>query len=155
MSGLRFEFEAYGDKLVSRELVDMGGRSIDARPAFTLIADDLMASEKRRFNSRGFSTWAPLAESTIASKARRGLDPRVLHATTRLRDSLTRKHDPHQVLIIEPQFLVLGTNLDYAGYLQTGTRRMPARKPLGFPVGQRRKAIKRIQKFVVTGNAVL
>lgn len=152
---LRFEFEAYGDRLVSREILDIGGRGVDARPAFSAIADDLLGSEKRRFNSRGFGTWTPLAPSTLEAKARQGLDPRVLHATDALRDSLTIRGAEHQQLIIQPQFMVLGTTLDYAGYLQTGTRKMPARKPLGFPVGQRRKAVKRIQRFVVTGEVGL
>lgn len=155
MAGLRFEFEAYGDRLVSRELLDIGGRGLDARPAFELIADDLLASETRRFNSRGFGTWQPLAPSTIEQKARQRLDPRILHATGALRDSLTRRHAPHQELLIEPQFMVLGTTLDYARFHQQGTRRMPARKPLGFPVTQRRKAVKRIQKYAKTGNAQL
>lgn len=148
---LRFEFESYGDKLVSRELLDMGARDLDARPAFEVIADDLMASEERRFNRRGFGTWKPLADSTRKAKAARGLDPRILHATLALRRSLTRRRDEHQVLHVEPQFLILGTDLPYAGYLQRGTSRMDARKPVGFPETQRKKAMKTLQRFVVTG----
>jgi hypothetical protein len=153
---LRFEFEAYGDRLVSREILDIGGRGLDARPAFSAIADDLFKSEERRFNSRGFGTWDDLADSTIKEKARKGLDPRVLHATLALRESLTKRDEANenQILLIEPQFLVLGTTLSYAEFHQKG-KGVPMRKPLGFPVGQRRKAIKRIQKFVVTGSAAL
>jgi hypothetical protein len=149
---LEFTFEAYGDKLVRRRMLDVSDRGIDARPAFSQIADDLMVFETRRFDTEGNGTWAPLAPTTVREKAERHLDPRILHATLALRRSLTRRGDPEQTLIIGSSFLVFGSKLKRGVYLQKGTRKMPARKPLGFNELQKRAVVKRLQRFVVTGE---
>jgi hypothetical protein len=151
---LKFTFEAHGDTLVSRELLDLGDRALDARPAFRLIADDFRAFEEARFDSRGNGTWRPLAPSTIAAKAGRGLDPRILHATGALRASLTKKRAPGSYSRVFPSFMLFGSTVGYAHYLQTGTRKMPARKPLGFTEAQKVQTLKRLQRFVVHGDAV-
>jgi hypothetical protein len=150
---LEFTFEAYGEKLVKRKLLDIGARGIDARPAFHAIADDLMGFERKRFDTEGEGTWAPLAPSTIRAKAERHLDPRILHATLALRRSLTERGDPEQELIVAPDFLVFGSKLKRGVYLQKGTRKMPPRRPLGFDELQKRTVIKRLQRFVMTGHA--
>jgi phage gpG-like protein len=151
---LRFEFESYGDKLVSRELLHVGDRALDARPAFRLIADDFREYEKARFDSRGEGTWRPLSASTVLGKARRGMDPRILHATGRLRASLTEKNDPDSYERIFPDFMLFGSSVPYAHFLQTGTRKMPARKPLGFTEAQKVTTLKRLQRFIVHSDGV-
>jgi Phage virion morphogenesis family len=150
---LRFEFEAEGDKLVSRELLDMGDRALDARPAFRLIADDFREFEAARFDSRGEGTWVPLAPATIREKAERGLDPRVLHATGQLRASLTKKGAKGSYSRIFPSFMLFGSTVPYAKYLQTGTRFMPPRKPLGFTEPQKITVLKRLQRHVVESKS--
>jgi phage gpG-like protein len=150
---LRFEFEAHGDKLVSRELLDMGDRALDARPAFRLIADDFREFEAERFDSRGEGTWAPLAASTVREKAQRGLDPRVLHATSALRISLTKKLAKGSYSRVFPNFMLFGSTVPYAHFLQTGTRAMPARKPLGFTEAQKVTVLKRLQRHVVESKS--
>lgn len=157
--GMRFEIEMYGDKLISRELTTIGRRGMDVSPAFHEIADQFRASEGRRFQTKGNGTWPELAASTRARKAG-SADPvvranraKVLEATGRLRRSLTVKGNPDQVDIIEPQFMVFGSKLQVAEWHQRGTRRMVARKPLGFTETGKRHAIRTIQRFVVTGEA--
>lgn len=145
---MRFEFEVHGDKLVSRKLVRFGNRAIDAAPAFRLIADDMRHYETERFDSAGNGTWAPLEASTIAQKARKGLDPRILHATERLRRSLTSDHAPDQELIITPAFMVFGSKVPYAQFHQKGEG-VPTRKPLGFTEGQKRQILRRLQAHVI------
>jgi hypothetical protein len=147
--GLRFEFESYGDKLVSRELLDLGDRALDARPAFRLIAEDFRHFEEARFDTRGYGTWRPLSPSTIREKARKGLDPRILHATGALRRSLTRRDAPDSYVRVFPNFMLFGSSVPYAHYLQTGTRKMPARKPLGFTEAQKVTTLKRLQRWIV------
>jgi hypothetical protein len=151
---LKFTFEAHGDTLVSRELLDLGDRALDARPAFRLIADDFREYERLRFESRGYGTWKPLAPATIREKARKGLDPRILHATLELLHSLTRKRAKGAYVRVFPNFMLFGSSVDHAGYLQTGTTDMPARKPLGFTEAQKVQTLKRLQRFVVHGDAV-
>jgi sirohydrochlorin ferrochelatase len=148
---LEFTFEAYGDELIRRKLLDIGGRAIDARPAFSAIADDLMAFERKRFDTQGEGTWAPDLPATVLEKRRKQLDPRVLHATLALRRSLTER-DPAQELTVTPSFLIFGSKVKYAKYLQRGTRKMVARKPLGFQETQKRAVLKRLQRFVMTGD---
>lgn len=150
---LRFEFEAHGDKLVSREILDMGDRALDARPAFRLIVDDFREFEAARFDSRGEGTWAPDRLSTITAKARSGQDPRVLHATLRLRRSLTKKGAEGSYSRIFPTFMLFGSTVPYAKYLQGGTRFMPPRKPLGFIEAQKVTALKRLQRHVVESKS--
>lgn len=150
----QFTFEAYGEKLVSRELLDLGDRALDARPAFRLIVDDFRGYEATRFDTRGDGTWVPLAPSTVAEKARKGQDPRVLHATGSLRASLTERGAKDSYSRVYPTFMLFGTKRPYAKYLQGGTRRMPPRKPLGFTEAQKVQTLKRLQRFVVHGDAV-
>lgn len=67
--------------------------------------------------------WAPLALSTIAQRQRLGFWPgKILdrHGVTGLLGSITHEAGPNSV--------ELGTNSPHAGYLQLGTKKMPARK---------------------------
>lgn len=155
--GIRFEFEAYGDKLVARELTRFSVRGADASPAFEVIADQFMRSEKHRFSTKGNGTWQALAASTRARKAAsrnptiRANANRILIATGRLRRSLTVRHDPDQELIVTPGFMVFGTKVAYAGWHQNG-RGVPTRKPLGFTETGKRDALRTLQRFIVTGD---
>ena len=73
------------------------------------------------------SAWAPLAESTIR---RKGHD-RILFETGALRESLVNVGGEGNIADANERGLVFGTEVPYAGFLQEGTRRMPARPPVG------------------------
>lgn len=147
---MEFTFEAYGEQLVARQLTRWADRAVDARPAFDAIATQLMAFEDARFEAQGYGTWPPLAASTVAQKRREGLDPRILHATHDLRNSLTRRGDEHQQLIVTDDFLLFGTTLDYAGFHQRG-RGVPRRRPLQFSEAEKKLAVKTLQRYLATG----
>jgi HK97 gp10 family phage protein len=73
-----------------------------------------------------FQAWAPLAESTIESKASQHLgkdgDPRtMLYATGELHDSINYK------VYSGKKEVVLGTDCPHAGFLEYGTGKMPPR----------------------------
>lgn len=53
----------------------------------------------------------------------------LIKATGRLERASTTSNSPDSILIIKPKSLVIGTDLEYADFLQDGTRKMPARKP--------------------------
>jgi phage gpG-like protein len=148
---VRFEFGVAGDKLISRDLVRLGERGVNALPAFEQIGEQFARTEKRRFDTDGNGTWQPLSTSTIAFKARHGLDPRILRATGALRASLISREDPAHIRIAQPQSLVFGTLVEYAKYHQKG-RGVPVRKPLGFTENAKREAVKTIQRYVLTGS---
>ena len=144
--------EAFGDTLVDFRLLGIEVGATDLRPALKDVAESLIKNEQRRFRTQGGGDWAPLAPATRKSKAARGEDPRILHATGRLAKSLTRKHDPWMQLDVGPNFLVYGSHVPYAGFHQTGTRHMPPRKPLRFGEAEKAKAIKTLQRALVEGS---
>jgi phage gpG-like protein len=151
---MQFEFGAYGEKLVSRKLDRLAGRAVQARPAFMAIADTLRGYEKRLFASEGASggaPWKPLAASTIAQKLAAGHDPRILHATGRLRASLADKHAPGHLEHATHDSLTFGSLVPYGGYHQRG-RGVPRRRPLQYGENQKRYILKKLQKYVMTGE---
>jgi phage gpG-like protein len=151
---MEFTFEAYGEKLIARRIERLAGRAVAARPAFQAIGSTLRGYETRLFDSQGTSggaTWEPLKESTIRQKARSGLDPRVLHATTRLRRSLTEEHHPDHVERATDDSLSFGSRVPYAGRHQRG-RGVPRRRPLQYTEAQKRYLLKKLQRYVLTGE---
>lgn len=152
---VRFEMQAHGDKLVARELTRLGDRALDASAAFEEIAGQFMRAEKRRFETVGDGTWPPITASTRARKAA-SKNPtvvananRVLVATGQLRRSLSVPGAPDQQVIVQPRSLTFSTTVPYAGYLQRGTSRMPARKPLGFTEHAKRDAVRTLQRHII------
>lgn len=83
---------------------------------FQSIHRSFSGIETAQFNSQGRITggWAPLAPATVENKARLGLDPRILHATHRLRESLTRPSHPEHIFRIDGDEVVMGTRVPYA-----------------------------------------
>lgn len=150
---MRFEFQSLGDTLISREILRFGDRAGDASPAFRSIANDLRDAERERFDTVGRGTWKPILPATLKAKLATGQDPRVLHATRLLRDSLTRKGAPDSLEVVTPSSLAFGTTVPYARFLQQGTSKMPARKPIGFTEPEKKAAVKVLQRYVITGHA--
>lgn len=153
--GLEFEFSVFGEKLINRRLERIEMRAVRAAPAFESIAGTLRGYEKRAFNSEGATTggpWAPISDGWLAEKRRRDLDPRVLHATHRLRDSLTQRGDAEHLEIVTDNALVFGTLVPYAEAHQKAKPPRTKRRFLAFTEPQKRYILKRLQKFVMTGE---
>jgi phage gpG-like protein len=72
-------------------------------------------------------SWAPLKPSTIK---RKGHD-RILYETGALRASLVTVGGPGNIHEVTPSTLLFGTSDQKALYHQEGTRKMPARPPVG------------------------
>jgi phage gpG-like protein len=153
---VRLELDVFGDKQVARELLRLGDRAADARPAWNAIIDRLLLLEREQFDSEGGRAsggWKPLAPSTVADKARRDLDPRILHATGRLRDSLTRRTGGDAVRESHPNEMRFGTDVPYARYHQQGTGRMPRRREIELTETDRHQMfVQVLQRFLVTGE---
>jgi hypothetical protein len=119
------ELEAIGVDAAGRRFDLIGERIIDARPLWTVVLDDLLALNRRRFDSRGRvggRPWARLSPRTLARKARDHDDPRPLHRRRALRRSLTERRAPGQRLRLDPTSMLLGTDLPYAPFV---ARRRP------------------------------
>lgn len=99
-----------------RERVARPGQMLD------MLADDLVEFERQAFATRGFGSWSPLDAATIRAKG----SSRVLVDTGTLMRDLTST----SAVRVTDDEVTLDTDVAYAGFLQTGTSRMPARPPL-------------------------
>jgi phage gpG-like protein len=116
-------------------------------PLWARVAPLMAEIEERWFDTGGDGSWPPLAESTLAQKARRGFPADPLVATGDLKDSLV---DPARAGNVGPGYLAWETDVAYAGYHQDPSTpgRPPQRQviPDPFPVEDRRK----IETAIVT-----
>jgi phage gpG-like protein len=76
------------------------------------------------------SDWTPLKPSTIREKVQN----RILINTGTLQNSLVHVGGPGNIHEVGPREMLFGTNVEYAGYLEDGTSRMPARPPVGISI---------------------
>lgn len=134
---MRLSLEAFGEQQFSRELLRIRDRSKDMKPAFDDIHQVLLQSSRSQFSTQGGYSggWAPLAASTVSAKARAGLDPRILHATLRLRNSLTQESHPDHVYEASADEMFSGSSVEYGRYHQRGNNNMPRRRPVDFSSG--------------------
>lgn len=149
--------DSFGDQQLSRRLLRFTDRVDDMRPALRVIADDFLDIQKSQFTSQGrygSGGWRPLAPTTVASKARRGHDPHILHATLRLRKSLTSKYGPDVVRKITRNEMFVGTRVPYAKHHQHGAprARLPQRRPVELPARDRKNWMKILQRYLVEGD---
>ena len=149
----RISFEFYGDVQLDRTLerFELGVR--DASPAFEKIGDSLARAERQQFRSQGAygsGGWAPLSPRYAAWKARHYPGRPILQRSGDLMESLTVR--PFGVDIVESQFAVFGSGVDYGLYHQQGTDSMPRRRPVELPETLRRRWVQIMQRWIVHGD---
>lgn len=172
---MRLVFEVDGDRLIERDLLRLGEYAQDATPAFEAIGGLMMEETKDQFATEGRHAsggWRPLAPSTVRRKLHGGRFTRgfaigpgggnfvavssgglgILYETGALERSLTDRDAPNQIFEAAPQELVFGSSLPYARYHQRGTHRMPQRRPLEFTEPAKRRMVKILQRWIVTGE---
>ncbi len=149
MAGLELRIDEFGDVQLSRRLLRFGDAAGDMSPAFRNIVDEFARIGWQQFSSEGqFASagWAPLAASTIAAK---GHDT-ILSADGDLEESLTGTTDgPLREVTIRRDEMAFVSRVDYARYHQTGTSRMPRRRPFELRDRDRRKVVKIMQEHLV------
>jgi len=147
---VRVEFEMLGEKQFSRELLRVGSRAVDARPAFGSIADDWIDWIEEQFvsqGSRGSGGWADLAPSTVRGK---GHDTILVDTGGLMREATDRGN-----VLITDTFMhySLPDREDQIGrFHQSGTERMPQRRVVEFTDMDRRVMVRKIQSWVLTGR---
>ena len=163
---MRFELDFFGEDLLASDIGGIGERADDLRPAFRRVIKQLHSAATKQFDSEGAYAsggWAPLAKSTKRRKAALDLDPRILHATGRMRDSLLGKN-ADKIQRVNRKSMVYGTYTRYAIYHAKGTaaRRtanspvgprpqgMPRRRPMQLTKGDRRLITRSIYERVMT-----
>lgn len=142
--------ESFGDKQLTRDLLRISGNARDMTPAYDDAHKYLLQIESLQFATQGqFSGgWQPLAASTSKAKAAAGLDPRILHATLRLRNSLTRANHPDHVYETRPDGFVFSTRVPYGVYHQKG-QGVPMRRPIQFSENVKQRVMKILQQHVM------
>lgn len=143
---VRLTIDTTGEPELATDMLELGERADDVSPVLAEIADDFERAETRLFDTQGGGRWAPLKPSTVAAKAAAGLDPRILHATGALRDSLTKQGAQGAVRRITSDDFEAGTAVPYARYLG---RRRP---PIVLREQEARRWERMVASFVATGR---
>lgn len=151
---MRMAFAFYGDVQLDRELVRFSDRVGDARPAWEAMARSFREVQARQFNSEGsFGSggWAPLSPAYAAWKAKRYPGKPILVRTGALKESLTRR--PFGVEELEEQFMVIGSDVEYGAYHQSGGGNLPRRRPVELRESTRRHWVTILQRHLVSGDS--
>lgn len=149
------EVTALGETLMRRDMLRFADQL--AVPAEGLLAAGVVIRRaiEDQFDSEGGHAsggWAKLADSTIAEKARKGLRPEILQATGRLKESLTSKFDADNIERMEGvDAMAFGSSVPYATFHQTGTKKMPRRRPVALTEADKVEIMKAIQLATVRG----
>ena len=115
---------------IRKEIVSVKKRLTDFRKFFQEVArPELLQAFADTFET-GQRTWAKLAVSTIKEKRRLGYPLKKLVRTGKLRKSYTQDTGDNSFVISKTSMRY--TNLvDYAGFHEFGTRRIPKRQVIG------------------------
>lgn len=145
--GIDITYELAGDKALNKQLGLVQDLVEDFRPAWVEVAratnDFHEAVFKNEGRHGGFSKWAPLKESTKRQKR----TDKILTETGRLRKSMTKNQAKDAIRVFKKKVFEWGTVVPYAGYHQTGTKKMAKRSPLRINKRLTKVIIKTIQKF--------
>lgn len=121
-------FEVDPDKKFAKAVAIAAAKVDDLTAPFREITRSWYQSNKAIFSLKGPGKYDDLAPSTKAFKTRHlGSPYPILKMTGRLEDSMTKQGNESINFITNKKTLTLGTSTPYAGYLQGGTKNMPAR----------------------------
>ena len=137
-----------GEDVAALHLEEMAARTLDLRPAFSQVRRDLIAGNRRQFESRGSyfgSGWAPLADSTVARTG--GEEPLVDSGA--LRASLIGGRG--RKTSVDRSGVSVGTSVWYAHFAHSGTQREPARSLVGITELEVESAKRTISRYVTDG----
>jgi len=145
-------FTVNGEKQLDRALGLYASAVKDMRPVWPDIRDDFTDGQEEQFSSQGQSGsggWVSLSSDYGAWKALNFPGMPILQRTGRLKSSLTERSHADFRYEAGRMGLTMGTKVPYAGYHQTGTRKMPRRPPIELTEAQRRGWVKMIHAYIV------
>ena len=145
-------FTVFGEDQINRTLARFE-HADDATEVWNALAADFLKVEKRQFGSvggAGSGGWAPLKPAYAKWKAARYPGKPILQREGDLIRSLTVGP---QVRVITPGYMILGSNVEYGAYHQSGGPHLPRRRPIEFTESTRREWARTMQRFLVTGTA--
>jgi phage gpG-like protein len=148
------EIEIMGDKVVKAKLLRGAAAAGNMRPALTEVRLDMFRVIRATFTGQGRrfgGSWKALDPKTVAAKARKGQDPRILIATHRLIDAFTRRESRHMRSKILGDRIELGSDLTYDAVHQYGSDdgNTPARPFIAFYPQDRQRWAKICQQHLM------
>lgn len=152
-------WQVAGTEEASQRLNRWARKLQNPQPAFQDMMDHMAGVQKDWFATKGQGTWAPLSEPYATWKKKRFPKRGILHGPDRpghrglqLRDQLTKR--PFGFETITDAGFTFGSTLDYAPHHQTGTPRMPARKPMAPLTPATITALENILRNHVVGETI-
>lgn len=144
--------QVLGIERVKRRLGSARDRSRDVRPAWAAVGDDVADAMAMQFMTAGAAAgrpWAPLNPDYLAWKVAHNYDPRTLHRTRRMRDSLVSR--PMDIEEYHAEYADFGSSDEKLPFHQYGTSRMPQREVLFWHEPLITRTVRRVRNYIVTG----
>lgn len=142
--------QVLGDEQVKAKLDAMFARVRNLIPAWREFAKVLRRHNRAQFLTQGLqggAPWAPLEPRYAAWKLKRYGPKLILQRTGDLMEDLTG--NPMGIERYLPNMAEFGTNIDYSTFHDTGTRYMPARKPMVVTPGLRSELDRLVGDYIV------
>lgn len=145
-----------GLKTTRRRIVTWGANIQSVEPAMKQIGMDLLDDFRWQITSEGgtlggLSRWPPLRPGTVRWREKHypgfGAHP-IMWLTGRLLYSLASRGADGNVFETTPTSVTVGTNVPYARYHQTGTRKMARRQLVGLSWRRRSGIVARLNEYV-------
>jgi len=141
---------------LKRRFASMVSRSNDFKPVFRWVFLELSEAHSRQFASQGAAggfPWKPLDPQYASWKLENYGANGILVRSGALRDSLTNLNSTRgAVRDIDAKKATFGTEVEYAHYHWTGTRKMPSRKPLFVPRTFADRTAFMVGRYIVDGQ---
>lgn len=122
-ANISVDIKVVGDERIARTMMSWAYRAEHPQPVLATMAEYRMEENKRQFDSEGEyggHKWDEIKDDTRERKIANSQDDRILHATLRLRESLTEVTDD-TILEIDSRGFALGTSVPYAAVHQDGS----------------------------------
>lgn len=149
---LRVTWEVEGVNILDRSFDRVNENITDLRPYWDNVQKEFWRIEEGQFkseNARGASgQWKPLSRPYAKRKAQRYGVKTILRASDRLQSSLAGQTGDTALFKDKMEFGI-GTNLEYARYHQTGTKKMPKRPVIDFSESQKDELAKGLQRDIL------
>lgn len=147
---MRIRIDVAGINVVNRSLLRVARNAQNPKPAFAHIADLFALSTLRTFQTRNQGRWAALSPRYAEWKAVHYPGRPLMVRTGALMQDLTSQ--PFGIDSRTSTTLTMGTDLPYAAFHMTGTRRMPARPPVVLTENAKKEMLRVLHDYVASGG---
>lgn len=150
---LRLRFEVFGEVVLDRALERAADAAENMIPAWQVLRERFLRMEQRQFASEGAygsGGWSPLSPRYGAWKARHYPGQTILRREDDLYLSLTQGP---AVAVLQPSYMILGSDDEKGPYHQAGAGPLPRRRPVELPEFERREWVKVVQRHLFGGGA--